>query len=92
MISESGNIYVDYANRADQGLYVLHINIDYSGDYRAGKSMYRLFGCALGDTSTNVHYKLMNYGFQTISLHFASSNGHGSVHRRTVCVPTGQTE
>ena len=25
-------------------------------------------------------------------MHFASSNGHGSVHRRTVCVPTGQTE
>ena len=25
-------------------------------------------------------------------VHFALSNGHGSVHRRTVCVPTGQTE
>ena len=67
MISEPGNIYVDYANRADQGMYVLHINIGYSGDYRAGNSMYRLFGCALGDTSTDVYYKLMDYGFQTIS-------------------------
>ena len=66
-ISEPGDIFITYANRADEGMYVLNIYMGYSGDYRAGNSAYSLFGCKLGDTSTDVHYKLMDYGFQTVS-------------------------
>lgn len=64
MINEPGDTFVTYANKADQGMYVLNIYMGYTGDYRAGESAYSLFGCRLGDTSSDVHYKLMDYGFQ----------------------------
>lgn len=64
LIEEPGDTFVTYANRADQGMDVLNIYMGYTGDYRAGESAYSLFGCRLGDTSSDVHYKLMDYGFQ----------------------------
>ncbi len=63
---EPGDIFVTYANSADQGMEVTNIYLEYTGDYRAGESKYSLFGCQLGDTATDVHNKLMNYGFESV--------------------------
>lgn len=64
VINEPGDITVTYSTKADEGLDVLYISLEFKGTYRAGNSAYSLFGCRLGDTSNDVHYRLVDQGFQ----------------------------
>ena len=72
MVSKPGDIFVVYSNRADEGMYVVSMSMFFSGNYRAGGSTYTMFGCKLGDTSSDVRYRLQDYGFK----HSHSSDGY----------------